>query len=157
MLTPWTRVSVYTLSWCVFVASLHVILFFGSLRASWREWLPAVIVALIFGGLAVLFIWDERRLKAKGLPPDPPLPNILSPVVPYIGFEGIILLLLLVQANGVARSVGRAHAIQQTHFLTVNQPAESVVLRAYDDLLITARFDRASKTVGPDVALISNT
>jgi hypothetical protein len=156
-----------------------VMLFRGvaGLYISFRDWNTW---AWQLGGVAVLLLgvwggraWIKRRAKRNpgqgqstvqaskeagtGELPVPATvisPGVARALVPWIGREGVMLVVVLFLAQGVAQDAGRAAAKNGSAFFTLLRHVPYVVLRAYDDELIAVSLDRERKCVGRDVLLV---
>jgi len=127
-------------------------------RLRWREWALWFVLVFVTNVVVNILRWRTKRRERAGLPlralRDGRLRRALAP---WIGGEALTLIMILFTGALLATSAGRAEAINQEEFLTVSQPADMVVIRAYDDVLIAAYLDRQHHEVGPDFALFSRT
>lgn len=152
--------GIFILSTMAFRLSVGVHLF----GRAWREWLPWLVGFLVSLVIMVLVArWKARPAapSAGGTAAEPEpnadlvyavaTPGVVSALAPWIGREGLLLLWALFLAQDVARDAGRAKAEQQSEFMIADG---RVVLRAYDDLLIAAPFNRATREIGEEYVLI---
>lgn len=72
----------------------------------------------------------------------------------WFGRGWMITFLALVGMLALAYTVGHGEASRKERYLTLKEAPDTVVLRTYGDVFISARFDRATKEMSNDIVLM---
>lgn len=82
-------------------------------------------------------------------------PTLSNKIIKLLPKEMIYFIFVLYVLTMIAYDNGKANAIKQSEFLVIKSNPEMVVLKKYNDSLITAKFNREDKTLSTKFNIIN--